>query len=1199
MNQEDEFVENTPNNYIPEKPPEVRSVLTDNGNWEGVEGISPGTPSEAFVVVSDTSGITIVAEFNGFWIEGDGTITMPGTTTMKLAGKPGLPRLIEYIEIPHDINASLDMIYGVPTLLDVTTVAPAPEPIVPIWNFTENLAPVIDNTVYSSNAYFPSYNMSMEGALGTSAIVMRGRRLLELSFYPVQYNPVLSKLRYYPKFVVKVNYSEPAQIEPVEARLRSEPFELLFESFLLNFNAWKPQTGAGPGFPPAPDCTPGFSPASTSSVTADYLIITHESIKLQADRLAAWKTQKGLPTEVRTTAQIEADYQTLSLEEGIKELIRVAYNSWTRGPTYVLIFGDSELVPNGYGMAHAARMPETTVQDYQHVESHYVDGTDPKQYYIFHPDTGKIGTDSVYFTVHGSDYVPDIIYGRISVDDMSEAETVVNKVLTYEKSPPVNSEFYDNMLAAAHFEFFDPPDDPPDPPNLVEESGRFQFVRYAEDIRLYLEELGYIGHLNYSTNYSLGTPSAFFNRLEGSSPIDFTGHLLYDHLDHYDWIPYFDPVGADHISRNINSDEGRFLVCYNNHGFSRNMIWPVTLVGEDDWYRFLFEGWCGPGLSITDLPGLTNGDKLPLIISTACDTGWFDGEIDEDVMGEPYITVEEYESLLELVTKMEGGGAIAAIGPTRPTWTLASADMADGIIQAFWPGHLDMQNLPISGMGAAMLFGMMNTASIWGYEDYDQVYPKWVTKTTFQEYHLFGDPDLKLWTSSPSDLTVAYPTQMSTDGIQRFVVTVLNDTDPVYFAKVCMQGEDGYDVEYTNSYGQAFFSINPSSIEPINITVTKHNFRPHIGSIDVINCEATVTVDPNQQVAERDVTFEVIDFDGNEDIHLYYNETEIGIFSGATSITLSVPKGRDGFANIKANDSDEVAIVLFKRYQGGSPVDPYVYCQRDRSTWHLADDRLTYDNPSIEVWEVISTTEQTYVDSNNLEQWKNYMVHVNVTNNMPVEIVGATVTLSWAMFSAGREWHIINQQPAVVDPIEPLKWKVVEIPWYTAITGHICLNATVHHLNDINLRNNFGQENTDVAPLTASSPITGGSLISIGNPTSSPKYVFLDVRQQCSLDSIWRAEIDGLSYLVIPPGGHDNVTLQITPPPGVSDGDTRLFTVTLYIDGQYVGGASIKGVVNLVTTTGGDGITGTLLLIAGSAVVIIVIVIIGRRYSQR
>jgi hypothetical protein len=1232
------FIEPTNSETIPnprdssysiiDKPVKIGSVATEDGTWEQIDDSPPGTPAESFVVVSDTSGITVVAEFNGFWrfIDDNAnysdTVEIPGASYLKENGKPMIPRLITYLEIPHEINVSLDVLYGVPITYDGYAIGPAPREVIPLYNMSNSPTTTPNSAIYSSSDFYPGYSVGMEGGYEYSQIIMRGRRLLELSFYPMQFSPGLGQLNFIPKLVVKVNYESPAQIEPVSPRLWSDPFERIFEGILLNYNPWNPETGTGLDLPSLPEFGPEFgskfTPSSSSIVQGDYLIITHENFKKAADRLAAWKTQKGLRAEVVQLGEIPVT--TSNRVDDIKAYIQDAYNQWNVGPSYVLLFGDSEFVPNGYGTIHTGvydvfRIDGDPIMKYDpsvtfldkdgnelHLDSEGDVPTGAVEQYIYNQDTGRIGTNLFYFTVHGDDYVPDIIYGRISVDTEDEAENVVEKILAYEKSPPNNPDFYNNILSSAFFQDIAP--DKTTPRDGISDPG-YPFVWAAEDVRLYLEnERGYITHLNYTANYRASNPSSVkpIGFYSDSGTVYFY-NSRYAYLDNIIWIPEGDPdESTENITANI--DAGRCLVYFNGHGGSKNFVNLFDYLGDSDTLldRDEREGWSHPKLNDTDLPTLSNGELLPLVISLACNTGWFDGEIDgEDggVMGPLFADVAT-ESFSENITRMNGGGAIAAIGASRHSYTLTNNDLLDGIIQAFWPGYLPQwSNRPIYEMGAALLFGKMNAASIYGYSDGEEE----ATSTTFQVYHLFGDPELQLWTDVPSDLTVSYPTQMSTDGRQQFVVTVLNGTDPVYAAKVCIQGESDYLVGYTNSYGQVVFDVNPTSDKPYNVTVTKHNFIPHIGEIQVINCDAILTLSKYQATSFTDITFTVSGFDGGEDVHIFFNETELEtILAGTNSMTDQIPFGRDGYANIKANDSDEVAIVLFKRYMDVEGGDPYVYSQHDDSTWHLANGHLTYDNPSIEIYEMVGTQE-TWVDSNELEQFSNYYVHVNVTNNLDVEAQHTEVTLAWAMFSVGRAWHVINEdEPAFIDvpKLSDGGWIEAVIEWTPDIPGHICLNASVFYINDENVNNNVGQENTDVAelqvpsgsqhptnqntkppnigigecagksyhfipsdlaPSNTTDQLPGGFWFQVGNPTNETSYVFLDIRQQDASEGIWYASVEGLSYLPLDPGSYETISLSVTPQKDVQIGDSRLFTVSLYIGGEYIGGLSIEAVI--------------------------------------
>ena len=50
------------------------------------------------------------------------------------------------------------------------------------------------------------------------------------------------------------------------------------------------------------------------------------------------------------------------------------------------------------------------------------------------------------------DTFPDLAIGRIPVDTLAQANTVVNKIIAYEQDPPDQSSFYNNVALASFFE---------------------------------------------------------------------------------------------------------------------------------------------------------------------------------------------------------------------------------------------------------------------------------------------------------------------------------------------------------------------------------------------------------------------------------------------------------------------------------------------------------------------------------------------------------------------------------------------------------------------------------------------------------------------------------------------------------------------------------------------------------------------------
>jgi hypothetical protein len=190
-----------------------------------------------------------------------------------------------------------------------------------------------------------------------------------------------------------------------QARLRSPAFERLYGSSILNYtgavlNYGSRAVGEGLRSVPASRYEEG-SPrvvhrGNATAVASDgrplegarYLIMVDESMAALAESLVAWKGLKGLLPRVVTP---ETGIWTRT---ELRQYIEDAYYNWDIPPEFVLLLGDTELVPTG--------------------------GGDPK-------------TDNFYAAIEGQDYLLDIIVGRIPADDDEECRLMLAKSMAYER----------------------------------------------------------------------------------------------------------------------------------------------------------------------------------------------------------------------------------------------------------------------------------------------------------------------------------------------------------------------------------------------------------------------------------------------------------------------------------------------------------------------------------------------------------------------------------------------------------------------------------------------------------------------------------------------------------------------------------------------------------------------------------------------
>lgn len=401
----------------------------------------------------------------------------------------------------------------------------------------------------------------------------------------------------------------------------------------------------------------------------------------------------------------------------------------------------------------------------------------PPHYETVHPaqppgDT-EIGTDLYYATVDGDDYFPDISTARISVDTWDEAQNLVLKLVDYERNPPWSTGFYSDVSAAAYFEDEDLPYDREDT----------LWIRTSEEIHTYLDANGYDTQMIYYAEPSV-------NPLYYSNGDPLPPYLLRDN-----GFPWNGDTAQ--IVNAVNT--GRLILNHRDHGV-----------------RWM---WVQPELHSRDVERLTNGDRLPIVFSMNCETGWFDNETDDQGHG----TEPNEINFAEAWQRNANGGAAGVIAATRMSYSDYNDHLNKGFYDAIWPDFLPYtpsrgpRPEPQYNMGHVLNYGKFYLATVYGGN---------ITKITFEMFHYFGDPTTEIWTAYPQSLTVSHSPVVLT-GVTSFDVNVAQDSALVSLVK---NGE--ILATALSSGGTATVNFpSPLTAGPIHITVTKHDYRPYEGTV--------------------------------------------------------------------------------------------------------------------------------------------------------------------------------------------------------------------------------------------------------------------------------------------------------------------------------------------------------------------------------
>jgi hypothetical protein len=221
--------------------------------------------------------------------------------------------------------------------------------------------------------------------------VMRGLRVITLRTNPVQYNPVTKEL------VITTKYRVTARFEGQD--LRNVPTRQI------------PMTKSWANLVKGASFNFDDNAADEQSM-GSYLIVCTNNAGLIADLqpFIEWKKRKGHAVTLQSVA-------TGASTATIKSVIQTAYDTWPTPPEFVLLVGDES---GTYALALYSN----------------------SGYKIDHP----------YSQLDGSDILADVALGRMPSNSTTNTQTMVNKVLFYEKMPYVDnpSWFLAGGLAAGY-----------------------------------------------------------------------------------------------------------------------------------------------------------------------------------------------------------------------------------------------------------------------------------------------------------------------------------------------------------------------------------------------------------------------------------------------------------------------------------------------------------------------------------------------------------------------------------------------------------------------------------------------------------------------------------------------------------------------------------------------------------------------------
>ena len=221
-------------------------------------------------------------------------------------------------------------------------------------------------------------------------VIMRGNRFVQITIAAVQYNPASDQIRILKDidFNFEIDYEKTEN--PLTKNVASRSFANIVEKNVYGAEALRSTDGG------------------------QYLIIAPNGTEAMLEPLLRWKEQLGFKTKLATISE------TGSSADAIKAYIQNAYDNWETPPEYVILAGD---------VSGAYQVPTFYVQGYW---------------------TPWDVSDHNYTLLDGDDYFPDILIGRLSYQDQMQLNTIVSKIINYERNPVMGNDWMKRALMISY-----------------------------------------------------------------------------------------------------------------------------------------------------------------------------------------------------------------------------------------------------------------------------------------------------------------------------------------------------------------------------------------------------------------------------------------------------------------------------------------------------------------------------------------------------------------------------------------------------------------------------------------------------------------------------------------------------------------------------------------------------------------------------
>jgi len=279
-------------------------------------------------------------------------VSLPDGQYTHVIGAPQLPvKTLNFI-IPIDKMVSSIVINSttVQQLSGTYNIFPVQTPV--LTSMSMNSSPFDDPNplIYNSTNPYPGISDEI-----TNDGYPMGYHVVTITFYPVQYIPSSQILNLYTTIdftIVYANNSENILIPNMQSKYSNDLSRGCIQSMVVNPSDINSVTGGARqvvGNGSLSHNIKGMNPTGLINIP-DYIIITSNALigtsTAGFQKLADWKTQKGINTLIVRTEDIYSNYLGYDNAEKIRNYLKDVYVNF--GSSYILIGGDVDIVPTRF-----------------------------------------------------------------------------------------------------------------------------------------------------------------------------------------------------------------------------------------------------------------------------------------------------------------------------------------------------------------------------------------------------------------------------------------------------------------------------------------------------------------------------------------------------------------------------------------------------------------------------------------------------------------------------------------------------------------------------------------------------------------------------------------------------------------------------------------------------------------------------------